>query len=336
MVLDHVPRRAGAVVVLGPAVEGLGLVPDDVDPLDVLGAPRRLEDPVGEAHGRDVVGGPHPQEVVDAEDRVLGHRAVQQLVELVGRPPAGAERLLDHDAAALGQAGLGEGLDGGDERGRRQGEVGHDRHARRPRAPGRRRPSSHRPGSARSGRGARRAPRGRACERLDDLVAEVLGGLLGPGHDRDPEVVAHRPLPRSARRRPAAGSAWSGHRRRTRADDRSWDLRYPLAHLGCPAHLRVGPLGAARASAPLASPTVTPRCLRWRPRPATQKGTCGRHRCPPPLRRRHHQGIRSSGPAAWSSGGAPPRRSTAPRSTCRPASPACSAPTGRARPPCSA
>ncbi len=73
VVLDHVAEGAGRVVVAGATLEGEGLVPDDVDTLDVLGVPHGLEDPVGEAEPQDVLHGLLAEEVIDPEDVLLAH-----------------------------------------------------------------------------------------------------------------------------------------------------------------------------------------------------------------------------------------------------------------------
>ncbi len=127
VVLDHVLERADVVVVAGPALQGEGLVPDDVHLGDVGAVPDRFHDPVGEPAAEQVLHGGHGQEVVDAEHRLLGEHVGEQPVELLGVPQALPERLLRHDAAAPGQSGLVQGGHGGGEERGRQGQVDGDR-----------------------------------------------------------------------------------------------------------------------------------------------------------------------------------------------------------------
>ena len=107
MVLHHVLERAGAVVVAGAALEGEVLLPAHLDLLDVLGVPDRGEERVVAAQGEEVLHRRHAEHVVDAEDGLLARlsgRAGQELVERHRVLEALAERLLERDPAARGQA----------------------------------------------------------------------------------------------------------------------------------------------------------------------------------------------------------------------------------------
>ena len=69
------------VVVAGATLEGERLVEGDLDAVDVVAVPDRLEDPVGEAQAGDVLDRLLLEEVVDPVDRALGRRLGEQLVE---------------------------------------------------------------------------------------------------------------------------------------------------------------------------------------------------------------------------------------------------------------
>jgi hypothetical protein len=69
VVLEDVLERAGAVVVAGPAFERQCLLPEDLDLFDMITAPDRLQERVGEPHREQVLRGRHAQDVVDAEHR---------------------------------------------------------------------------------------------------------------------------------------------------------------------------------------------------------------------------------------------------------------------------
>ena len=123
VVLDHVAQRARAVVVVGAPLKGERLVPDDLDLLDVLPVPDRLEDAVGEAQAEHVLDRLLLEEVVDAVDRALRRRLCEQVVERLGRGEVVAERLLDDDRAVLGQSRDHDGADRRGEDLRRQRQV---------------------------------------------------------------------------------------------------------------------------------------------------------------------------------------------------------------------
>ena len=117
----------------------------DLDVADVVAVPDRLEEPVGEPQGEQVVDGLLAQEVVDAEDLRLVEDGVERRVERLGRGQIGAERLLGDDATAVRplrrQLRVAEQLDDRCRRrraGRRGGRA--DGAGRRSPSPPRRRP----------------------------------------------------------------------------------------------------------------------------------------------------------------------------------------------------
>ena len=82
---DHVAVGAGALVEVGPLREAQRLGHVDLDVVDVVAVPDRLEEAVGEAEGEDVLGRLLAEEVVDAEDLLLVEDLVQLGVEGRGR-----------------------------------------------------------------------------------------------------------------------------------------------------------------------------------------------------------------------------------------------------------
>ena len=105
---DHVAVGAGALVEVGPLRQAERLGHVDLDVVDVVAVPDRLEEAVGEAEGEDVLRRLLAEEVVDPEDLLLVEDLVQLGVERSGAGEVGAERLLHDDPAALDQAGLRE------------------------------------------------------------------------------------------------------------------------------------------------------------------------------------------------------------------------------------
>jgi hypothetical protein len=126
VVLDHVAQGPGVIVIAGAALQGDRLVPDDLHPLDVLGVPDGLEDPVGEPQPEDVLDGLQAQEVVGPEGRRLPEAAAQELVEGACLGQVAPERLLHHHQAAVREPDRGQRLDRRGEGRRRQGQVGDD------------------------------------------------------------------------------------------------------------------------------------------------------------------------------------------------------------------
>ena len=113
---DHVPERAGALVEAGPALDRELLGHVDLNVVDVVAVPDRLEHAVREPEREDVLDRLLAQEVVDAEDVALGKRRVEDAVQLAGGLEVGAERLLDDHARAAREAARRELLDDGLER----------------------------------------------------------------------------------------------------------------------------------------------------------------------------------------------------------------------------
>ena len=68
---DHVAEGAGFLVEVGARADPEGLGDVDLDVVDVVAVPDRLEQAVGEAQGEDVLRRLLAEEVVDAEDLLL-------------------------------------------------------------------------------------------------------------------------------------------------------------------------------------------------------------------------------------------------------------------------
>jgi len=72
VVLEHVPERAGAVVVTrAPSLDAQILCDGDLHQLDVVSVPERLEDGVVESEGEEILDGLFSEVVVDPIDLVL-------------------------------------------------------------------------------------------------------------------------------------------------------------------------------------------------------------------------------------------------------------------------
>ena len=117
----HVAKRAGRLVEAGALAEAQRLGHVDLHVVDEVAIPDRLEQAVGEAERQDVLRRFLAEEVVDAEDLLLGEDFMQPGVQRHRAGQIGAEGLFHDDAAALDETGFGQ------QPHRRQGGAG--RHA---------------------------------------------------------------------------------------------------------------------------------------------------------------------------------------------------------------
>ena len=120
---DHVAEGARLLVEARAAGDGKRLGHFDLDVIDVVSVPDRLEEAVREAQGEDVLDRLLAEEVVDAEDVRLAEHGVHGGIELLGGAEIPAKRLLDDDPGPLGEAGLAEHGHDPRERRRRDGQV---------------------------------------------------------------------------------------------------------------------------------------------------------------------------------------------------------------------
>ncbi len=77
MILDHVGERAGFLVIGAAALDADRFGGGDLDVIDVTAVPERLENPVAEAKGQDVLHGFLAQVMIDAVDVGFGEDLVQ-------------------------------------------------------------------------------------------------------------------------------------------------------------------------------------------------------------------------------------------------------------------
>ena len=128
---DHVAEGARFLIEAAPHLDRERLGDVDLDVVDVVAVPDRLEHAVGEAHRQQVLHRLATQVVVDPENPLLVEDRLQQRVQLARRGEVGAERLLGDHPRAGAEPELADRLDRLLERLRRQREV--EEHARPPR-----------------------------------------------------------------------------------------------------------------------------------------------------------------------------------------------------------
>ena len=120
---DDVAQRADGVVEVAAVLDAEALGHGDLDAVEVVPVPDRLEHRVGEPEVEELLEAHLPEEVVDPVDL----RLVEVLVELggqrAGRRLVVTERLLDDHPGRVGEAGVGQALDDGAEQERRDLQV---------------------------------------------------------------------------------------------------------------------------------------------------------------------------------------------------------------------
>ena len=120
---DHVAKGAGLLVEADAIADVQRLGHVDLHVVDEIAVPDRLEQAVGEAEGEDVLRRLLAEEMVDAEDLVLGEHLVQFGVERDRALEVGPERLLHDHPRALGEVRLFEHPDRRQRCVRRHAEV---------------------------------------------------------------------------------------------------------------------------------------------------------------------------------------------------------------------
>jgi hypothetical protein len=103
MILDHVAKRSRGIVERGSTGRRDRFVPDDLDPLDMVGVPDRLEETIGKAQPQNILHRLFSEKMVEPEDVALGERLVQQAIQRLRRFQTLPEGLFQHHLAALGQ-----------------------------------------------------------------------------------------------------------------------------------------------------------------------------------------------------------------------------------------
>ena len=119
----HVPIRAGGFVECGPPIERQCLRHVDLNVVDEIPVPDRLEQSVGETKRQDVLRRFFSKEVVDPEDLRLLEHLVQLRIQRHCAREIGAERLFHHDARSLDQPRFAEHPHRGQRRGGRHAHV---------------------------------------------------------------------------------------------------------------------------------------------------------------------------------------------------------------------
>ena len=110
MILNHIPQRARLVVVARPCTNAKLFGNADLNGIDPVTIPERLEDGVTEAEDQQVLHGLFSQVVVDPVDLVFSEIFADETDKLTGGCPVIAERFFDYDSnpsAALVQACAG-------------------------------------------------------------------------------------------------------------------------------------------------------------------------------------------------------------------------------------
>jgi hypothetical protein len=123
VVLHHVAQGSDGVVEAAAVLDAEVLGHRDLDVVDVLAVPDRLEDRVGEAQIEDVHHRLLAEEVVDPQELGLIEVGVKLVVELARRFEVVAEWLFDHYERTVGETGAMQAADDRSEQRGRSLEV---------------------------------------------------------------------------------------------------------------------------------------------------------------------------------------------------------------------
>ena len=107
----HVAIGAGLLVESDAIADVERLRHVDLNVIDEVAVPDRLEQAVGETEGEDVLRRLLAEEMIDAENLLFGKYFMQSIVERNRALEIGAERLFHDDARALGEIGLTKHFD---------------------------------------------------------------------------------------------------------------------------------------------------------------------------------------------------------------------------------
>ena len=81
MVLHHVAKRAGGIVIAGAAFDAQGLGDGDLHMIDMGGVPDRLEQGIGKAQGHQVLDGLLAEIMIDAIDVLFAENAADRIID---------------------------------------------------------------------------------------------------------------------------------------------------------------------------------------------------------------------------------------------------------------
>src|SRR4030095_15164618 len=123
MVLNHVANGAGVIIDRPPALNPEILRHGDLDALDLIAIPERLEERILEAEEHHVMHWSFSQIMIDAEDVLFVESAEQNLVKRLRGAKVVPEGFFNDNASALSTFRLGQLFHDEPEQCRRDGEV---------------------------------------------------------------------------------------------------------------------------------------------------------------------------------------------------------------------
>ena len=97
MVGNHVAQRAGGVIEAAAMADAEFFIDGNLDMVDMIAIPDRLEHPVGKAQHQDVLDGFLAEIVIDPVNLLLVDELEQFSVQRFRRGEISAERLFDHE-----------------------------------------------------------------------------------------------------------------------------------------------------------------------------------------------------------------------------------------------
>ena len=107
MALEHIAQGAGLVVIAGAMLDAQRLGDGNLNVVDVIAVPERLENDVGEAEHQDVLDGLFAEVMVDAVNLGLLEAAADFVVQFNGAGEVPSKRFFDDQAGRVFRVGAG-------------------------------------------------------------------------------------------------------------------------------------------------------------------------------------------------------------------------------------
>src|SRR5438477_552537 len=106
MVLHHVTKSAGLIIITSAPFHSESFGGGDLDMIDVARVPKRLENGVGKAQNKNVLCCFFPEKMIDSICLFLGERFTDNVIELARGREISSERFFDNHSSPAPFGGL--------------------------------------------------------------------------------------------------------------------------------------------------------------------------------------------------------------------------------------
>ena len=112
VVLDHVAKRAGALVIIDPPLQPDRLADGDLDMIDMRAVPQRLEHQIGKPQRQQILHRFLAEIMIDPENPVLGESRGDRVIDLAARSEVESQGLFEREPDIVrGKADCGKASD---------------------------------------------------------------------------------------------------------------------------------------------------------------------------------------------------------------------------------